>query len=82
MSKGSRIFPIRIPAEMVKEIDRELQARRDARAMRPISFSEWVRQAIKEKIAHAKRSRGKARKPLLTPQDIEADLETKGFCGP
>lgn len=71
MSKGSKIVPIRIPDELMKSIGEELKSRKDAGALRPISFSAWVRQAIKEKIAHAKRSRGKGRKPQMVAVDFD-----------
>ncbi len=81
MSKGSKVIPIRFPDLLLKAIGEELASRKDARAMRPINFSEWVRQACSEKIAHAKRSRKASRKSQDSPQDLDEDLEAKG-CFP
>jgi len=72
MSKGSRIVPVRIPKELWDAINAELLSRKDAGKLKPISFSQWARQAFREKIRHAQRSR-KPRKPVMVAVDFDED---------
>lgn len=77
MSKGSKVVPVRIPNDLMEEIRRALNERKDARTMKPINFSTWVRQAIREKIAHARRSRARRAPKTVEPVTYE-DFDENG----
>lgn len=59
MSKGSKIVPVRLPADLLELVEIELLTRRPSPMGHRLTLSEWIRSAIKEKLKHAKRSRHK-----------------------
>ena len=59
MSKGSRIVPIRIPAELESRILIAIDVRNKHSSEEPFSMSEWIRKAIMEKLDHLERSKKK-----------------------
>lgn len=54
MSKGSPIVPLRIPEEVLAEIDAKV-SRSLASGNDPHTRSSWILAAIREKLAHLKR---------------------------
>jgi hypothetical protein len=67
MSKGTRIMPVRFPDELAAEVFRELSLSERTREGEPWTFSDFVRLAVAEKIAHRKRSRAKRARKKTTP---------------
>lgn len=59
MSKGSKIVPVRLPAQLLELVEIELLTRSTGPKGRHLTISKWVRSAITEKLKHAERSRRK-----------------------
>jgi len=59
MSKGTRKYPIRIPDDIAREINLAIDSRNFHSRESGWTFSDWIRKAIREKLAHTKRSRSK-----------------------
>jgi hypothetical protein len=62
MSRGTRHTPLRLSADLLDRIDREIEFTNERRAGEPFTRSAWIRQAIEEKLAHSERSRRKGRR--------------------
>lgn len=56
-SKGSRIIPIRLPSDLLDQVDKAVQGSELRRKGEPWTRSSFIRRAIEEKLAHAARSR-------------------------
>jgi hypothetical protein len=57
--RGSRIIPVRFEDELLNEVLAELSMKGSRKSGSKASLSSWIRQAVAEKLAHAKRSRGR-----------------------
>lgn len=55
--KGSRIVPVRLDPELHAALVAEIEATNPRRRDEPFTVSSWIVRAIREKLAHAKRSR-------------------------
>lgn len=65
MSKGSKVIIVRIGDALDAAVRSAVQKRNDGpNQVRHWTVSEWVRQAIIDKLAHDKRSRCRSRKPV------------------
>ncbi len=62
MSKGSQIAHVRLSKELFISIEQALRSANRTRIHAPYTQSEWVRQAIREKLNHLSRSRKKRSK--------------------
>lgn len=60
MSRGTRAIVIRVPDELVAQVVEMLASRNARTADVPWTFSDWVRQAIHDKLAHYRRGNAKA----------------------
>jgi len=56
-SKGSKIVPVRIPQEMLDEMQEMIASRNFNAPGEPWDVAKFIRKAVAEKIAHMKRSR-------------------------
>ncbi len=59
MSKGSKIVNVRIEDQLHERMQEELTRRNELTSQSVWSMSDYIRQAVMEKIAHADRSRKK-----------------------
>ena len=57
MSKGSTIVPVRIPADLLAEVDATCTRLVATSACEPPDRSQFIRRAIREKLDHYRRSR-------------------------
>lgn len=57
MSKGNRIVPVRISAEMMSAIEASIESLNVRAGPNHWNVSDWIRQAILDKLAHMQRSR-------------------------
>jgi len=62
MSKGSKVLPFRIPAELLAEVDGVIERSHDTRAGEPWTRTAFILAALKEKLAHMRRSNTKKKK--------------------
>lgn len=62
MSQGSKIVPVRIPADLLKAVEADLRSCNAYLPDCPYTVSDWVRKAIAERLAKHARSRS-ARRP-------------------
>lgn len=62
MSKGSPIVKLRLPGDLQAQVEQEIERTNCNRAAEPFTVSTWIRAAIVEKLAHARRSRCKKSK--------------------
>lgn len=68
MSAGNPIVKVRIPRELVEEIELAIENRNARVRAEPWTFSEFLRVAIDDKLRHMERSRRpKAKKKELQP---------------
>lgn len=65
MSKGSKVKLLRVPKHLLDEVDAEIARRNRGKRKNLLLFSEWARQAFREKLDHARR--GKKSKPAAKP---------------
>lgn len=74
MGKGSKIVPVRIPAELLGLMDqataRSVHTRKDG----PLNRSSFIIKAIEEKLKKMARSNGKKKSPL--PKTYRRDFST------
>jgi len=57
MSRGSKIVPVRIPDEMLAEVQEAVDSQNFHTKGVPLRVSEWIRKCIEVKLKHLKRSR-------------------------
>jgi hypothetical protein len=57
MSAGAQVCPIRLSEGTLCEIRQVMESRNNFTSRTPWTFSDFIREAIREKIAHMKRSR-------------------------
>lgn len=57
MSKGSKIIPVRIPDELLTDLENAVKSANSTRREMPYTVSAWIRKCVEEKLAHLKRSR-------------------------
>lgn len=62
MSKGSRIYTVRIESKLESEMLAEVNRRNLSPMVAEWTVSEWIRKAIQDKLNHSRRSRAKRRK--------------------
>jgi hypothetical protein len=72
MGKGSKIVPIRIPAELLGLMDEGIARSYRTRFAGPWTRSSFIIAAIEEKLAKMARSNGKKKSPL--PKTYRRDL--------
>ena len=76
MSKGSPRIILRIPQEVVDQIEYCITTANCSRRGEPYDVSSWIRAAIVEKIAHVKRSRKQPGKVKHVQQGKHSKLTT------
>lgn len=59
MSKGTRIYSLRLPPELMDEVEMAIERSVGNRAAEPYNRTTWIIAAIREKLAHLKRSSGR-----------------------
>lgn len=69
MSKGSQVIPVRIPKELLTEIEQAIQSANLTTGLEPYTVSSWIRKCVAEKLAHLKRSRRRPRGRKDRPQE-------------
>lgn len=57
MSQGTRVYPVRLADDLVSEINAAIESRNHHSAKAPWNFSEFIRDALRNKLDHIKRSR-------------------------
>jgi len=69
MSKGTRVVPVRIPPELLNAVDEQIKASNPRRQGEPWTRSQFILDAIAEKLHKMKRSatRRKVDSYLVTP---------------
>jgi hypothetical protein len=72
-SKGSPIKPIRFSESLLEEIMGALKSANRSRQQEEYDFSEWVRQACREKLGHLARSK----KPRRAKDGTERGIPLK-----
>lgn len=65
MSAGTKVYPVRLADDLVSEINAAIKSRNHHSAKEPWTFSEFVRDAIKAKLDHIKRSRKQQKLHML-----------------
>jgi len=65
MSKGNPILQVRVPAELLRQVESSIHSANLARKDRPYDLSSWIRHAIVEKLEKLKRSK-KPKRPKTT----------------
>lgn len=55
--RGSKIVPVRVDEDTVREMARAIRERNNRSANVPWNASDFIRQAIRDKLDHIKRSR-------------------------
>lgn len=74
-SKGSPIVTLRIPADLLAQVERAVESNNDHRSGQPYDRTAWIIQAIRERLDKQRRgARGKARagRPTEAPSVPEA----------
>jgi len=61
MSKGNAVWTVRIGVPLSEAIEDAIERRNKHSRAEPWTFSDFIRQAIQEKLAHMSRSRKKCR---------------------
>jgi hypothetical protein len=69
MSRGSPIVPIRIPVDLLAQVDAYVARSAHTRPGEPYTRSSWIIKAIEDRIAHARRSSRRGRKSL--PETVQ-----------
>lgn len=72
MSKGSTIVPVRIPSDLLRQVEETYLGRNLFAPKNPWTLSDFVRVALKEKIAKMQRSRKKRRKTCRNALNVAA----------
>ena len=75
MSKGSQIVPVRLKKAMFDEVYDEILLHNERSRHAMWSMSDFIRQAIADKLAHIKRGRKKAKKQHNV--DASAEIEAR-----
>lgn len=75
MSKGSTLYPVRMPKELEEKVFQAIEDRNKLTTVEPWTFSEFVRSAIREKLNHMQRSRKQYGKRKKAPVMTEAEQE-------
>jgi hypothetical protein len=57
MSKGTQVYSVRLCGEQIAAISVYLQERREQPGVEPWQFSDFIRTAVREKLAKVKRGR-------------------------
>lgn len=69
MSKGAQVIPVRIPKELLTEIEKAIQSANATNAREPYTVSSWIRKCVAEKLNHLRRSRHRSRGRKDRPQE-------------
>jgi len=70
MSRGSPKIVVRVSAELLQQLDLDLATRNENTRHELWERSDWVRAAIREKLDHRRRSRGRTRKVKSLPTSL------------
>jgi hypothetical protein len=62
--KGSKIIPVRFPAEELAAVEAYLKESESTRSGEPWTISTFIKKAVREKLDHIQRSRKSKRKPV------------------
>lgn len=68
MSKGNPIYTVRIGLELSNAILRDMANRKNSNGREDLSFGEWIRLAILEKLEHMRRGRKASKRRTLKRQ--------------
>lgn len=60
MSKGTRIYTLRIEDELAAEVFKAIDSANKRRREQPYTLTSWIKAAIREKIDHLHRPKGKS----------------------
>lgn len=63
MSRGSRIVKVRVPENLLAWIEETIAGRNQRTRKEPWTMSDFLREAVAEKLKHMSRSRRRVRKP-------------------
>ncbi len=72
MSKGNKIVPLRIPPDMLAEVEERIARRNDATAAEIWTLSGYIRHCIASDLAHARRSRKRVKSPAKPVDESSA----------
>jgi len=75
MSKGTKIIPVRVSKQIENEINEAIISRNNVTREACWTRSDFIRQAINDKLAHIRRSRKKV--PPSFVDDVRSSLEGK-----
>lgn len=62
MSKGSKVVPVRIEADLLAAICQQIDMTNEVRREEPYTLSEFIRSALREKLDKMRRGRGPRRR--------------------
>ena len=65
MSKGNKVIPFRCPRELEQAINSAIASRNHVTKQEPWDRTGFIIAALKDKLAHLERSKGKKRKVML-----------------
>lgn len=71
MSKGSKIVPVRIPDDLLLRMRREIITKTLSGASKTVAIGAWIRDAIKQRLDHIKRSKKAKADSLVTCEDCK-----------
>lgn len=76
MSAGSKIVNVRFEDELLKKMTEEINRVNARRRKEPYRISTFIRDAVREKLAHYARSRRSLRQPIKakTIEEFEAEV--------
>lgn len=75
MAKGSPIVPIRIPADLLIEVEEVIVRSWDTRAAAPWNRTTFILAAIREKLSHLKRSSRKRKGGKREEAEVAGAIE-------
>lgn len=67
MSKGSPVVPVRIPAELLEQVNAAVEEINIRRIDEPLTRNGWIVRAMKDALAKRKRSATRKRKGTSSP---------------
>jgi hypothetical protein len=71
MSRGTRITPLRLPPDLLAQIDLAIASNNVYRVAQDYNRTSWIVQAIKERLAKLERSRSGRHKRKATAAAVE-----------
>lgn len=82
MSIGSPRRTLRVPQKLVEEIEQAIDSANARRREQPYDWSAWALKAIREKLAHLARSRGRRRRRRSARQPAGVAPDTSAAAIP